>query len=431
MPEPHLPPVAQKLLESEYDNMLSCIRCGLCLSVCPTYQQTMLEPEGPRGRIAMARALVEGHLYLTPDLLTHWDNCILCEACSAICPSGVQMERIGLSLRSAVTETRGSTAGFGIQAGMCWLLPNMGLMRTVTDLVSVYQRSGLQSMARAVGVLKLLGLEDAEAMLPSITSPPLVPKGQVWEATGERRATVAILAGCIMSTAFGETDRATARVLVANGCQVSVPSSQGCCGALHAHRGELKAAQELARRNIDAFEREPVDTIVVNAAGCGAIMKGYGHLLEDDPEYAARATVFSAKVRDFSEFLGALGPVPPTKEVRMQVTYQEPCHLANAQRVREAPRQLMRAIPGLELREMAESALCCGSGALYNLTQRESSAGLRARKVRNAAATGAETIVTANPGCFLQLSQGLREAGLDLRVVHIADLLDMAYRDDL
>ncbi|MBI2888097.1 MAG: (Fe-S)-binding protein [Chloroflexi bacterium] len=429
MPEPRLPPAAQRLLEAEYDNMLSCIRCGLCLSVCPTYQQSFQEPEGPRARIAMARALVEGHLDLTPDLLRHWDNCILCEACTNICPSGVQMERIGLGVRAAITESRGSTAGFGLQAGMRWLLPNLGRLRAATAAARLYQQWGLQALARGSGILKLLRLEEVESMLPPVASPPLVPDGQVWEPQGQARATVALLAGCVMSTAFGETDRATARVLAANGCRVLVPPGQGCCGALHAHRGELKAAQELARRNIAAFEGAQVDAIVVNAAGCGATMKGYAHLLEDDPSHAERARAFSARVKDFTEFLAALGPVKPPREVRMRVTYQEPCHLANAQRVREAPRQLLRAIPGLELREMAESALCCGSGALYNLTQRESSTGLRARKVRNAAATSAEVIVTANPGCFIQLSQGLREAGLDIRIVHIADLLDMAYRD--
>lgn len=427
MPEPRLPAPAQRLLESEYDNMLSCIRCGLCHSVCPTYQQSFVEPEGPRGRIAIARALVEGHLDITPDLLTHWDNCLLCDACSAICPSGVRMEPIGLALRGAVVEAQGSTAGFGVQTGMRWLLPDMGRLRAVAGLGRFYQNSGLRALARGSGLLKLLGLEAVESLLPPIEFPPLVPQGQVWEAQDKPRATVALLAGCVMSTLFAETDRATARVLAANGCQVRLTAGQGCCGALHAHRGELRLAQELARRNIDAFEQEPVDAIIVNAAGCGATMKQYGHLLQDDPAYAERAARFAARVRDFSEYLDALGPYPLSREVKLRVTYQEPCHLAHAQRVREAPRKLLRAIPGLELVEMAESALCCGSGALYNVTQPDSSAGLQARKLRNAEAVGAEIIVTANPGCFIQLSQGLREAGSSLRVIHIADLLDMAY----
>ena len=443
MPEHRLQPAAQRLLEAEYDNMLACVRCGLCHSVCPTYQQSFIEPEGPRGRIAIARALTEGHLGLSPDLLSHWDNCILCNACSAVCPSGVNMEAIGLALRAAVTESQPSGAGFGLEAGLRLLLPHMDRMRAAAGLGRVYQHSGLQSLVRGSGLLKLLGLQDVEAMMPVIDAEPLVPAGQVWEPLGQPfgmalrepqdiaqdrpHATVAMLAGCVMSTLFSDTDRATARVLAANGCRVLLPANQGCCGALHAHRGEQKLAQELARRNIDAFEKEHVDAIIVNAAGCGATMKQYAHLLKDDPAYAARAGALAAKVKDFSEFLDGLGPLPPTHAVKLTVTYQEPCHLAHAQGIREAPRRLLRSIPGLELVEMGESAMCCGSGALYNLTQAESSEALRTRKVRKALATGAEVIVTANPGCLIQLSQGLREAGSSAQVVHIADLLDRAY----
>jgi len=429
VPEHRLQPTAQRLLEAEYDNMLACVRCGLCHSVCPTYQQSFIEPEGPRGRIAIARALTEGHLDLSPDLLSHWDNCILCNACSAVCPSGVNMEAIGLALRAAVTETQPSGAGFGLEAGLRQLLPHMDRMRAAVGLGKLYQRSGLQSLVRGSGLLKLLGLQDVEAMMPVIDAEPLIPEGQVWEPLGPRRATVAMLAGCVMSTVFSDTDRATARVLAANGCRVLLPVDQGCCGALHAHRGEQKLAQELARRNIDAFEKEHVDAIIVNAAGCGATMKQYAHLLKDDPAYAERAAALAAKVKDFSEFLDGLGPLPPTHGVKLTVTYQEPCHLAHAQGIREAPRRLLRSIPGLELVEMGEPAMCCGSGALYNLTQVESSEALRTRKVRNALATGAEVIVTANPGCLIQLAQGLREAGSAAQVLHIADLLDRAYGD--
>lgn len=429
MPAPTLKPFGQDLLAGQYDNMLSCVRCGLCLSVCPTYQQRFIEPEGPRGRIAIAKALVEGNLDLTSDLLQHWDNCILCDACSAICPSGVHMEAIGQALRTAVTETKGANPGGAVvNAVLRWVLPNMGLLRTITWFGKWYQRSGLQRLTRASGVLRLLRLEEAEAMLPAIDAPPLIPNGQTWEPVGEHRATVALLAGCIMSTAFSETDRATARVLAANGCRVVVPAGQGCCGALHAHRGEIQGARALARRNVDALLAANAEVIVVNAAGCGATMKRYGELLVDDATYRDRAAELAAKVRDFTEFLAELGPRPPQHALNLSVTYQEPCHLANAQRVREAPRKLLRAIPGLEFREMAESAMCCGSGALYNVTQTESSQALRSRKVRNASATKAEVIVTANPGCFIQLSQGLREAGAPLRVIHIADLLDQAYR---
>ncbi len=428
MADPVLPPIPQQRMAAQYTNMQACVRCGLCNSVCPTYQQSFLEYEGPRGRIAMAKALVEGHLDITDDLVAHWDTCILCDACSAICPAGVRMEPIGQSLRAAVGETKGYAHGRVMNALLRWALPNLKVLRAAVTLGGVYQRTGLGRLARSLGLEQALGLAELVEMLPPVESEPLVPSGQVWEPVGEHRATVALLAGCYMSAVFGETDRATARVLAANGCRVIVPAGQGCCGSLHAHRGELATAHELARRNIDAFERAQVDAIVVNAAGCGNTLKHYGAYLSDDPSYEAKAAAFANKVRDFSEFLMELGPRPPQRALPWRVTYQEPCHLANAQRVREAPRALLRLLPGLELREMREPSLCCGAGAMYNLTQPESSLGLRERKLRNAEATEAEVIVTANPGCHVQLGQGLRESGAPMRVMHIADVLDQAYR---
>ncbi len=427
MPQPTLLPAGQALLAEQYTNMNSCVRCGLCHSVCPTYQESLLEFEGPRGRIAIAKALVEGNLSITDDLVQHWDNCILCQACSAVCPSGVKIEPIGQALRAAVTEQRGSTAGAVVGTFLKWLLPRPGLLRAAMGAGRLYRMTGIQKLTRASGVLKVLGMEDLESMMPQVESAPLTPNGQVWETVGERRATVAILAGCIMGAAFGETDRATARVLAANGCRVLAPAGQGCCGALHSHRGDLEGARTLARLNIDAFERAGVDAVIVNAAGCGATMKHYAELFKHDPVYLPKAEAFAAKVKDFSEFLDKLGPVAPTKPLAMKVTYQDACHLAHAQGIKDAPRRLLRLVPGLELKEMAESSLCCGSGALYNVTQGESSKGLRTRKVRNAGRTQAEVLVTANPGCYIQIKQGLKEAGSTMQVLHIADLLDQAY----
>lgn len=425
-----VPPHAQSLLEAQYDNMLACIRCGLCHSVCPTYQESFVEPEGPRGRIAIARALTEGHLTFTADLLAHWENCILCDACSAVCPSGVHMEPIGQAVRAAAVEAGVARTGRLLKAVLGWALPDMARLRWLAGAARFYQRWGLRRVARGSGALTALGLARADALLPDLDGTALIPEGQVWEPRGEHRATVALLAGCVMSAVFSATDEATARVLAANGCRVIVPAGQGCCGALHAHRGERERAQDLARRNIEAFEQAGVDAIVVNAAGCGAAMKAYGDLLADDPAYALRAKALSARVKDFSEFLVGLGVRTPACPVPMRVTYQEPCHLVHAQRIREAPRALLHAVPGLELVEMAEPSLCCGAGAMYNVTNPCYSERLRDRKVRNARATEAEAVVTANPGCLLQLRQGLREAGSSLPVLHIADLLDQAYRGD-
>ena len=429
MPESALTPHAHDLLQAQYSNMQSCVRCAACLPVCPTYQVSMLEQEGPRGRIAMAKALAEGNLGLTPDLIEHWDSCLVCDACTAACPAGVRMEPIAQSLRAAVNETRGDVAvSPALKVAMKWVLPNLGVMRAVVSMSGLLQRTGVSRLARWMGVLKVLGLEDFDALLPPVRAAALVPSGQVWEPVGPHRATVALLAGCFMSTVFPDTDLATARVLAANGCRVLLPESQGCCGSVHAHRGELEGARELARRNIEALEAVQADAIVVNSAGCANTMKHYTTLLAADPKYAHRAAALAARVRDFSEYLMELGTIPPTHSLSWRVTYQEPCHLAHAQRIRTAPRDLLRLIPGLELREMQESSLCCGAGPLNNVTEPEISEELRARKLRNAAATEAEVIVTANPGCHVQLARGLRELGSKMRVTHIADVLDAAYQ---
>lgn len=424
------------LLESQYDNMQACIRCGLCLSVCPTYQETFSEAESPRGRIAMAKALTEGHLGATEDLIQHEDSCLLCEACTHICPSGVRMEEIGLALRASLRGSApGLRSGFGESLALRYLLPRMGLFRFVSSLAASYQGGWLQGLARGSGILKLMGFTEAEALLPRMKPPFFVPEGQVWEPTaGEARGQVALFAGCIMSTAFAETDRATARVLAHNGFRVVVAAGQGCCGALHAHRGELEEARALARGNIGAFERGEFDAVIVNAAGCGAFLKGYGQLLRDDISYAQRASLFSQKVKDVTEFLASREFYPPSGSLDAVVTYQDPCHLLHAQGIGQAPRRLLTAIPGLKLVEMAEPALCCGSAGIYNITHPEMSKALMKRKIKNVLAAGAEIVVTANPGCMIQLEAGLREAEADpdgpgrrVRVCHVVDLLDEAY----
>jgi glycolate oxidase iron-sulfur subunit len=305
----------------------------------------------------------------------------------------------------------------------------MALFRTFSRAMALYQRSGAQWLARRSGALKLLGLQEMEAMLPALPKRFTAPGGQIYPAEGQRRYSVALLSGCIMSTAFAHVHEATIRVLQKNGCEVILPPDQGCCGALHVHGGEMDGGRELARRNIAAFEGLGVDAIIVNAAGCGSTLKEYGHLLHDDPEWHARAQAFAARLKDVHEFLAgielnraALGELP------IRVTYQEPCHLAHAQRISAQPRALLRAIPGLELREMHESALCCGSAGIYNITQPQMAAQLGARKVNNALATGAEVIATGNPGCAMQLAGELRRRNQPVQVRYIVELLDEAYR---
>jgi glycolate oxidase iron-sulfur subunit len=430
------------------DIINTCVHCGLCLSSCPTYRETGLEMSSPRGRISLMEAVSEGQISMTSEVFQEqMSECLNCRACEAVCPSGVQygsiLEASRAQLEQAREQALGSTSAArqaGMQARPVWqralrkvvfdgMFTYMTLFRAFSDMMRLYQRSGAQWLARRSGILKLIGMDEMETLLPRLSSTFIVPQGQIYRATGEHRYTVAMLTGCIMSTAFAEVHEATIRVLQKNGCEVLLPPDQGCCGALHSHGGDLEGARELARRNIAAFEALGVDAIIVNAAGCGSTMKEYHHLLHDDPQWHERARRFVAKVKDVHEFLAAidfnragLGRLP------VQVTYQEPCHLAHAQRISAPPRMLLKAIPGLELREMQESALCCGSAGIYNVTQPQMAAQLGARKVRHALATNAQVIATGNPGCALQVAGELRRQGQDVQVRYIVELLDEAYR---
>lgn len=424
------PPAGIHALLGEYDNALACIRCGLCLSVCPTYQISMAEEEGPRGRIAMARAVIEGALPVTEDFAEHEESCLLCEACTAICPAGVQMEPLGVAVREVLLQQRQKPwrERLALRLGMDGLLGSMTRFRLACRLAYLYQVSGLRALLRRSGLIKLLRLEGMESLLPAMPRRFLVPRGQRLrppDGSAPRRR-VALFTGCIMSTAFADTTRATARLLARRGCEVVAVAGQGCCGALHLHSGETDGARDLARVNLNAFNPDEFDAIIVNSAGCGSTLKGYGHLLgEADHE---RGAAFSVKVRDITEYLDSLPERPAAGDMPVSVTYQEPCHLAHAQRITGAPRRLLRGVPGLELREMRESALCCGSAGIYNVTHPQAAGKLLNRKLDNAEKTGAEVIATANPGCLLQLRAGVEERGEPTRVLHIVDLLDAAER---
>ncbi|WP_097653451.1 (Fe-S)-binding protein [Candidatus Chloroploca asiatica] len=429
----------------------TCVHCGLCLSSCPTYRETGLEMSSPRGRIYLMKAVDEGRIGIDSEVFQEqMSQCLNCRACEAVCPSGVQYGAILEASRTQIEQARdaGRSAETpapitaqpvlpprplwqeGLRRGVFDLLfQDMRIFRTFSWSMRLYQRSGLQWFARNSGILKLIRMDETETMLPPISTSFTVPQGQIFPAIGERRYSVAVLTGCIMGTAFAHVHEATIRVLQQNGCEVILPPDQGCCGALHTHGGDLDGGRELARRNIAAFEHLGVDAIVINAAGCGSTLKEYGHLLHDDTAWHARAEAFSEKIKDIHEFLtsidmnqAGLAPLP------ISVTYQEPCHLAHAQRITAEPRQLLRAIPELELREMNESSLCCGSAGVYNVTQPEMAAQLGARKVKNALATGAKVIATANPGCALQLAGELRRRGEEVQVRYIVELLDESYR---
>ncbi|MFQ3662530.1 MAG: heterodisulfide reductase-related iron-sulfur binding cluster [Chloroflexaceae bacterium] len=428
------------------DIINTCVHCGLCLSSCPTYRETGLEMSSPRGRIYLMKAVDEGRIGLESEVFQEqMSQCLNCRACEAVCPSGVQYGAILEASRAQIEQARergacDATAPGALPPRPLWqralrgvvfgaLFKEMGLFRAFSAAMGLYQRSGAQWIARKSGLLRLIGMADAERMLPPINPHFTVPRGQIYPAEGERRYSVAVLTGCIMSTAFAGVHEATIRVLQKNGCEVILPPDQGCCGALHTHGGDLDGGRELARHNIAAFEGLGVDAIVINAAGCGSTLKEYGHLLHDDPLWHERAAAFSRKVKDLHEFLAGIEfNRADLGRLEVQVTYQEPCHLAHAQRITVQPRTLLTAIPGLQLREMHESALCCGSAGVYNLTQPEMAARLGARKVDNALATGAQVIATANPGCALQLAGELRRRGEDVQVRYIVELLDESYR---
>ena len=425
-----LAPPQLELLRGEWLNMLSCIRCGQCLTSCPTYLLSMNEAEGPRGRIALMRALVEGQLPVSPDLVEHEQNCLVCDACTAVCPAGVHMDPMQVALRAALeprlprsaVERAARRVGYG-------LLADLGRLRLAVRLLALAQALRLPALAQRLGLLRLLRLDGAAAFLPDrVDTRFLVPRGERYPAEAAAEPTpVAFFAGCVMSTALAEVDRATIRVLQRAGCAVSNTAGQGCCGALHAHGGDLAEARRLFKRNVEAFEREGDAPIVVNSAGCGAMLKEYRHHLRDEPEWAERARRVSSRVVDATQFLAGRA-LPMRRSLEVAATYQEPCHLAHAQRILQPPRLLLRSIPGLELREMAESSLCCGSAGVYNLTNPRQSGQLRRRKIDRALATGARVIATANPGCLLQLRAGLRERASEVQVRHLVELLDEATR---
>ena len=404
--------------------LYQCVHCGLCLNQCPTYRALRLEPESPRGRIHLVRAAAEGRIELNQRFQDHLYLCLLCRACETACPSGVQYGRIAETAREIIGPPGSNLARAVLNFAFTQLLPYPGRLRLIATLLRLYQRSGLQ---RAIRLLLPPALRRMESMLPPISQRFFAPDANVLPAIGARRAKVAMLNGCVMPLMFSDINEATVRVLRRNGCDVIFPEKQICCGALNVHNGESVAARTMARHNIDAFLDADVDAIVVNAAGCGAALKEYDYLLRDDPIYAEKARRFSSMVRDAAEFLGDLGLAGKLAPLKMTVTYQDPCHLAHGQRVRSQPRKLLKAIPGLQLKEMEGSDRCCGSAGIYNITHPGMSQHLLKEKMQFIASTDVQAVVAPNPGCMLQLRYGSQQYGPEIKAYHLMDLLDRAY----
>lgn len=415
-----------KIPSLDLPELYQCVHCGLCLNQCPTYRALQLEPESPRGRIHLVKAAADGRIELNERFKDHLYLCLLCRACESACPSGVQYGHIAEAAREHLGPPGSELGRTVLRFVFTQLLPYRRRLRFAFALLRLYQRTGLQRVLRWLLPERLRRMEE---LLPAIPPRFFTPHTGIAPAIGVRRAKVAMLDGCVMPLLFGDINAATVRVLRRNGCDVVFPSGQNCCGALNVHNGESIAAKQMARRNVDAFLDAGVDAIIVNAAGCGATMKEYGHLLRDDPDYRDKAQRFSSLVKDAAEFLADTGLVGELRPVDMTVTYQDPCHLAHGQRIRSQPRQLLKAIPGLKLVEMEGADRCCGSAGIYNLTHPGMSQHLLKEKMQAVAATGCAAIVAPNPGCMLQFRLGAGPGGHGLKVFHLMDLIDRAYRE--
>ncbi len=413
------------------EDLYKCVHCGFCLQACPTYVETGLETESPRGRIALMRAVNEERIGITPTVFRHWDLCIQCRACEVACPSGVPYGRLIEATKAQVERYRKPRLLPRLAASVLLkrVLPSQRSLTALIAGLRLYQRSGLRRLVRWSRVLRLVSarLASLEASAPEVPRSRFKAAGQIVQAAGERRARVALLSGCVMPLIHGPEMHAVTRVLARNGCEVVVPKAQVCCGAINSHSGDLDTARELARRNVEVFLEAGVDAVVVASAGCGIRMKEYGELLEDDPEYSREAERLSTQVRDIHEFLVGLPFIPPAGRLDYRVTLQDSCHLSHAQRITEAPRALLRSIPGVDVVEMANSSRCCGAGGTYTITQRDFSLRLLDNKMNAVEDTGADVLATANPGCHMQLRQGVHRAGLSMEVRYVTDLLDESY----
>jgi len=401
-----------------------CVHCGFCLPHCPTYQSWGEEMDSPRGRIDLMRGLRTGKMQLTPTVAAHFDRCLGCMACVTACPSGVRYDVLIEETRAYVEQNYRRGLFDRLHRGMIFqLFPYPGRLRAMVALLLVYVYTGLRWLVRHSGLLKLLPprLRQLEALQPPVTPHNLFARlPERVPAAGEKRHTVALVAGCVQRVFNPGVNEATLRVLAAEGCEVIVPRGQGCCGALSMHAGREHESLAFARDLIERFSREPVDFILINAAGCGSHLKDYARLFPKDP----RAQQFAAKVRDINEFLAALPPRAPRRPLQLRIAMHDACHLAHAQRITAQPRALLGGIPGVTLLEVPDGGQCCGSAGIYNLVQPDSSEQIGQRKVDNVLATEADLIASANPGCTLQMQKILRERGKHLPAAHPIEILD-------
>lgn len=433
--QPYTPPSGFDAKDAPDPNLISaCVHCGFCLTTCPSYRVLGTEMDSPRGRIYLMNAVHQEEASL-PAVAPHFDTCLGCLACTTACPSGVQYDALIGATRPQVERNVPRSLGDRLFRNLIFsLFPHPDRLRMLLAPLGLYQWSGFGKVVQATGLLQRFSprLAAMESLLPPITAKSFqdnIP--EITPAQGKMRYRVGMVLGCVQRLFFSEVNEATVRVLTANGCEVVVPKTQGCCAALPQHQGEEEHAQSLARRMIDSFEHTGVDFVIINAAGCGHTLKEYDHILRDDPAYREKAAAFSRKVRDVQEFLAEVGltaPLSPLQEEPLTVVYQDACHLLHGQKISVQPRQLLRQIPGVQLREPIDAALCCGSAGVYNMLQPEIAQELGQQKAQNLLNTGAAVIASSNPGCSLQIQKHLGEAGKTVPVIHPIRLLDYATR---
>lgn len=414
------------------DELLNCMRCGFCLPSCPTYLVSgYKESQSPRGRIALMKAVYDGVIQPDDEFVNSLNLCLGCRACEPVCPSDVHYGHLLEEARDIINQNKKHSLPVRTVRKVVFekLFPKKSNLINVTSLVGYYQRSGLQKVARKIGFMKLFpdNLREMEKILPDIPKKKeMIDRDEHFAPAGSKKATVAFFSGCLMDTMFMETNHATIQLLQKAGCEIVIPKTQSCCGALHGHGGEKEIAKELAKQNIEAFEKHDVDYIITNAGGCGAFLIEYDHLLKDEPEWLERAKAFVAKIKDITEILYELDfhkkySLSLPEQI---VTYQDSCHLRNVMKTSKAPRELLRSIKGITFKEMENADSCCGSAGIYNIVEPKTSMEILDQKMVKIKKTKATTIVTANPGCLMQMMLGIeREKLKDVKAVHIVDLL--------
>lgn len=411
----------------------SCVHCGFCLSTCPSYRVIGKEMDSPRGRIYLMDAINKGQAALDETTTQHFDSCLGCLACVSTCPAGVQYDNLIAATRPQIERNQPRNLTDKIIRSIIFnLFPYPQRLKIFLPLLWVYQRLGIQKIVRSTRLLKPLfpRLAAMESILPKITLnsfnqtyPDVIP------AQGKKRHRVGMVLGCVQRLFFSPVNEATVRVLTANGCEVVIPKTQGCCAALPAHQGQEKQAQALAKQMIDSFENTDVDYVIINAAGCGHTLKEYGHILQDDAEYKEKGEKFSNQVKDVQEFLAEVGlttQLSPVSDNELTIVYQDACHLLHGQKISLQPRQLLKQIPGITLKEPIDAALCCGSAGVYNMLQPKIADELGQQKVNNLLNTGAKLIASPNPGCSLQIQKHLNLQGKTIKLMHPIELLDYA-----